>query len=454
MINPQRIQLLNNNPVLGEHEFVLYWMQASQRVTENPALYFAIEQANQLKKPLVVFFGLTADFPEATRRHYQFMLEGLQEVQKELAQRGIRFVLGINGPVAGVSQLLDQVAVLVTDCAYSRVERLWRKQVAQLAPCSVIQVEGNVVVPVGVASQKEEYSAATLRRKIEPMISYFGQAIGEIDCVVSSHDIETGIEEASLDSIERLLDNLSLVQTPSASLKGGEHIAHDALDHFIDQFLCNYAKEHNNPANPAISQLSAYLHFGQISPVEIYNRIAPINLPDVPVFLEQLIVRGELACNYVLFNPNYDKYEGLPAWALKTLAGHAYDEREYLYSYTDLKTAQTHDPYWNAAQQELVGTGFMHGYMRMYWGKKILEWSHSPKVAFETALHLNNTYQLDGRDPNGFAGVAWCFGKHDRPWANRAIFGSVRYMNAKGLERKFDIKEYVGRVESLIKSKS
>jgi len=450
MIKAQRIQALNKKPVLGEHEYVLYWMQASQRVAENPALNYAIWQANQLKKPLVVFFGLTTDFPDATRRHYQFMLEGLQEVQKELAQRGIRFVLGTKGPVAGINELLSHVAVLVTDCAYTRLERLWRKQVAQVTPCLVIQVEGNVVVPVAVASQKEEYSAATLRRKIEPMISYFGQKINEIDCLIDSNSINIDCDEASLDCIETLLNKLSFTPSPPALQRGGEYAAHETLDDFIDQHLGNYAKEHNNPAAPAISKLSSYLHFGQISPVEIYTRISSIDLPDVPVFLEQLIVRRELAYNFVQFNFHYDTYEGLPAWAIKTLESHIYDERKYVYSYSELENAQTHDIYWNAAQRELVETGFMHGYMRMYWGKKILEWSRSPREAFETALRLNNTYQLDGRDPNGFAGVAWCFGKHDRPWATRAIYGSIRYMNAKGLERKFDIKEYPKRVESLI----
>ena len=173
-------------------------------------------------------------------------------------------------------------------------------------------------------------------------------------------------------------------------------------------------------------------------------------LPDVPAFLEQLVVRRELAMNFVYFNPLYDQFEGLPTWAGKTLEQHVADPRPYRYSLVELETAATHDPYWNAAQRELVGLGTIHGYMRMYWGKKILEWSPTPRKAFDIALYLNNTYQLDGRDPNGFAGVAWCFGKHDRPWVERPIFGNIRYMNDKGLERKFDMKRYIERVDSAV----
>ena len=166
-------------------------------------------------------------------------------------------------------------------------------------------------------------------------------------------------------------------------------------------------------------------------------------------YLEELIVRRELAMNFVHFNPAYGRYEALPAWARQTLDEHRRDPRPYIYDRDQLEQAETHDPYWNAAQQELLLTGRMHGYMRMYWGKKILEWSPDPEQAFETALYLNNTYELDGRDANGLAGVAWCFGKHDRGWPERPVFGKVRYMNANGLRRKFRMSAYVERVRTL-----
>ena len=171
--------------------------------------------------------------------------------------------------------------------------------------------------------------------------------------------------------------------------------------------------------------------------------------PDTDSYLEELIVRRELSMNYVNYNPHYDTFDGLPRWAQQALNEHAFDPREYTYSREELENASTHDAYWNAAQREMMVTGYMHGYMRMYWGKKILEWSRSPVAAFNTAVALNNKYQLDGRDPNSYTGIAWCFGKHDRPWARRPVFGTIRYMNAAGLKRHFDIEKYVSMVQAL-----
>ncbi|MDZ4199062.1 MAG: deoxyribodipyrimidine photolyase, partial [Kiritimatiellia bacterium] len=209
-------------------------------------------------------------------------------------------------------------------------------------------------------------------------------------------------------------------------------------------------QNHSDPAADGSSRLSPYLHFGQLSPLEIAHRIVRADAPreSRDAFIEQLIVRRELSLNFVLQNPSYDRWEGLPAWARKTLEERIDDVRNPVYDETDLEAARTHDPYWNAAQMEMVRTGFMHNTMRMYWGKKILEWSRSPQEAFRIALRLNNVYELDGRDPNGYAGVAWCFGKHDRPWTRRPIFGTVRYMNAQGLRRKYDIERYVERVRA------
>jgi deoxyribodipyrimidine photo-lyase len=201
------------------------------------------------------------------------------------------------------------------------------------------------------------------------------------------------------------------------------------------------------------SGLSPYLHFGQIGPLEVALTVR--EAPGIPekakeAFLEEMIVRRELSANFVFYNPRYDTYEGaLPAWSRATLEKHRHDPRPYLYGLQELENAATHDLYWNAAQEEMVKTGRMHNYMRMYWGKKIIEWSASPEEAWDTALYLNNRYELDGRDPNAFAGIAWCFGKHDRPWAEHPVFGQVRFMNQKGLDRKFRMKAYLSRVASL-----
>jgi len=227
--------------------------------------------------------------------------------------------------------------------------------------------------------------------------------------------------------------------------RGGSEEAEKHLEVFLRERLDDYASRRNDPTQDGTSNLSAYLHFGQISPVAVAVRVKRSDAKGRDAFLEELIVRRELSINYVHYNDLYDEFEGLPNWVKATLGEHGNDRRDYVYSPEDLEQSRTHDSYWNAAQAEMRSSGKMHGYMRMYWGKKILEWSRTPQEAFKVALYLNNKYELDGRDPNGFAGVAWCWGKHDRPWRERPIFGKVRYMSADGLRRKFDAERYVAR---------
>jgi deoxyribodipyrimidine photo-lyase len=454
MIDEQRITLLNEKPLLRERSFIVYWMQASQRVRQNEALSYAIENANALRKPLIVYFGLVSDFPQATRRHYAFMLEGLKEVEASLAERNIPLFVCTEGMIQGLSKLAEHMALLVVDASYSRLERSWRSQASRIVACACHMVEANVVVPLRAVTDKEEYSAATLRRKIEPMISYFAQKVEIPQVQVSSLEVDCPFSCASLHDVKALLDSLHLkkLQSNYYRQKPGEKAALERLASFIEHSLDGYSDKRNDPALDHASELSAYLHFGQISSITIYHAVKDIDLEDVPAFLEQLIVRRELACNYVFFNPYYDRYEGLPSWARASLDAHAQDPRPVTYTYDQLEAGETHDRYWNAAQHQLVRLGTMHNYMRMYWGKKILQWSNSAPIAFETALSLNNTYQMDGRDPNGYAGVAWCFGKHDRPWVERPIFGSIRYMNDKGLERKFNMQRYIKKVEKEIEA--
>jgi deoxyribodipyrimidine photo-lyase len=237
----------------------------------------------------------------------------------------------------------------------------------------------------------------------------------------------------------------------SRHFRGGTARAKQMLERFITQSLPVYAEHSNQPQTDDVSMLSPYLHFGQISPLYVAWRIEHSAAPRAAkdAYLEQLIVRRELAINFVWFTPDYDRFTCLPDWARQSLRQHAADPREYLYSREQFERAGTHDPYWNAAMREMLATGFMHNYMRMYWGKKILEWSASPEQAFETALHLNNKYFIDGRDPNSYAGVAWIFGRHDQAWKERPVFGKTRYMNANGLRRKCDIEAYVAKVDRL-----
>ena len=318
----------------------------------------------------------------------------------------------------------------------------------------VIEVETEVVVPVEVVSDHHEYAARTIRPKIH---KHWEEYLVELKETAVKHsslklDVPGNID---VTDVEAALKKLKIDRSVSRSPRfaGGQSEARKLLKHFLQKDLKGFATDRNEPAQQRTSLMSGYLHFGHISPVELAlavknHHASPAK--DREVYLEELIVRRELSMNFCNYVSNYDSYECLPEWARKSLSEHRNDKRETVYSREELESAKTHDPYWNAAQLEMTRTGFMHNYMRMYWGKKILEWTASPKQAFETTLYLNNKYFLCGRDANSFANVAWIYGLHDRPWGpERKIFGLIRYMNAAGLERKFDIDGYVKRVAAM-----
>lgn len=445
MIQPERVRPLNDQePKPGR--YVLYWMQASQRTRLNHALEFAIAEANNRRLPLLVGFGLTRDYPEANVRHLMFLLEGLRDVRDNLTRRGVGFVARLGDPPGIIAELAEEAALVVTDTGYLRHQRLWRHELAQTVDRPVFQVETDAVVPVETAYPKEAWSAAVLRRPHQRLWSRFLVPLAPRQPTQDGTRLsQPGLD---LDDPGRLLAGLELDHRigPVPEAAGGEEAAQERLREFLKFRFFGYAARRNDPAADRGSGLSPYLHFGQISPLEIALAVQGRRGTDAEALLEQLLIRRELALNFCRFNRQYDRFEGLPEWARSTLAAHRHDPRPAVYSFAELEAASTHDRYWNAAQTELVRLGTMHNYMRMYWGKKILEWMPAPREAFDTALRLNNAYQLDGRDPNSYAGVAWVFGKHDRPWSERPIFGAVRYMNESGLKRKFDIEAYVERV--------
>jgi deoxyribodipyrimidine photo-lyase len=424
-------------------------MQASQRAECNHALEYAIRLANGARLPVVVYFGLSAEFPEANARHYQFMIEGLAETRCRLEARGMKLVVRECPPPVGAAALAGRAAAAVVDRGYLRIQKAWRARAAREMPCPLFQVETDAVIPVEEVSPKEEYSAATIRSKIARKLKDYLVPLKERRPLKDSLSLD--LESSDLDDLPGLLGRLKIDRSipPSAFYKGGPAEARRRLKLFLRDKLDHFDHLRNDPTLDGVSHLSPYLHFGQISPLSVALQASEKGGRGVEAFLEELIVRRELSLNFVHTNDFYDGYDGLPFWARKTLAAHQEDERPAVYTPAELAAAATHDPYWNAAQREMAIKGKMHGYMRMYWGKKILEWSASPEEAFRTALALNNAYELDGRDPNGFAGVAWCFGKHDRPWGERAIFGNIRYMNDSGLGRKFDADRYVAQIASL-----
>jgi deoxyribodipyrimidine photo-lyase len=299
-----------------------------------------------------------------------------------------------------------------------------------------------VVVPIELAYPKQAYSAAVLRPKIH---KYF-------DSFLTSPAPQTPRRDGTTlgyDTVDTamLLSSLALDGSvgPVTTLRGGPLQAEAALESFIATGLDNYALARSDPGANATSHLSAYLHFGHIGAGHIVQRVQQSRGAGSEAFIEELVVRRELAMNFVYYNPHYDSYGGaLSAWAAQSLARHKQDPRPALYGKAALEKGQIDDVYWNAAQRQMRTQGWMHGYMRMYWGKKIIEWSPTPQKAYATMVYLNNKYLVDGRDANGYAGIAWCFGTHDRPWKERAVFGTIRYMNAAGLERKFAMHRYLG----------
>jgi deoxyribodipyrimidine photo-lyase len=449
LIEASRIHIRARRDAIGGR-YVLYWMQRAQRTRFNHALEYAVHHANQLGLPVVVGFGLMDDYPEANERHYAFMLEGLREVERELRARGIAFVVRHGRPDRAIVPLAAEAALLVCDRGYLRHEKAWRAAVTAAAPCSVAEIETDVVVPVASASEKAESAARTLRPKIGRLLDAFLHPLAAAE--VGHRSLALGIAgDFDVRDVDATLARLRLDRGVSRvrAFHGGASEAARRLDDFLTARLAGYGEKRSEPASGATSMLSPYLHFGQISPLDIALRIRAVGGSDAAVFLEELVVRRELAINFVEFTADYDSYASLPSWARRTLAAHARDERPVLYDRTSLEAAATADPYWNAATKEMIVTGYMHNSMRMYWGKKILEWSADPEAAFATALALNNRYLLDGRDANSFAGVGWVFGLHDRPWFERPIFGTVRYMNARGLERKLDVAAYVAKVAAL-----
>ena len=444
MIEKERIRRLNDAPE-AKGSYVLYWMQASQRVSYNHALNYAVETANRLKLPVLAVFGLTPRYPGANLRHYTFMLQGLKETFESLQRLGTGAKLEIMEPYEAAIKHSEKAAAAVTDRGYTRVQKEWRKKAAKGIKCAFYEIESDVIVPVEAASIKEEYAAATIRKKIHRQISVF---MREVKTLKPKYFYKGKAEVFDAENILKKIKFDTLVK-PSAFFTGGYSEAKKRLSEFLKSKLKQYGSLRNEPSKDIQSNLSPYLHFGQIAAQEIAAKTLKAGGKINASFLEELIVRRELACNFVNFNKDYDNYNCLPAWAKKSLEDHENDPREHAYSLLQLEQGKTHDKYWNAAQMEMVITGKMHNYMRMYWGKKVLEWSPSARKAYEYLVYLNDKYELDGRDPNGYAGAAWCFGKHDRPWGEREIFGKVRYMNAKGLERKFDMEAYIKKTLNL-----
>lgn len=432
---------------------VVYWMQRAQRAHDNPALDVAVKAANALQLPCVIFFAPVPFYPHANLRHYAFLQQGIADIATMAELRGVGFVLR-RFPDHSLVKFCDEVhaALVVGDENPLREPREWREIAARKLKVPLWTVDADVIVPSKLLA-KAQYAARIIRPRLQ---AHFAEFL--VPCANEKaqfawkpprhlHQLDWGAMDDITEGWE-----LDRSVAPVTSFRGGTKEALRLLHDFVAHKLKDYPERHNHAHEDGTARLSPYLHFGHIGPHTVALAVRKAHAPRAAKddFLDQLITWRELAINFVSFNPLYDSMECGEPWAHKTLAEHSQDPRPIQYTPQQLERAETYDDLWNAAQLQMVHAGWMHNYLRMYWAKKILEWSKTPQQAYRTAVYLNDKYFLDGRDPNGYAGIAWSIvGKFDRPWFSRPIFGTIRYMARSGAEKKFDTGQYIAQMYAL-----
>lgn len=468
-INPQRIHIRKELP--HKEGNIIYWMGRDMRVDDNWALLFAQSLGMKYKMPMAVVFVLVPEFLDATERAYGFLLKGLHEVESHLQKKDIPFYLLLGTPEKVIPKFVKEHSVtkIVTDFNPLKIVEQFKTAVTENVNASVYEVDAHNIVPTRIASDKQEFGAYTIRPKLHRLLPAFLEeypAVRKHPFPWPSSVTPTDWQKADKSlTIDRTVKEVSW-------LVPGENSAEKWMKDFLRIRFEQYDIERNDPTMNGQSGLSPYLHFGHLAPQRVALEVIKLsgkNIADIvhkekngaadqrgndAAFLEELIIRRELSDNYTFYNRNYDSTEGFPNWAKLSIAEHRSDKREKLYTHEQFENASTHDELWNASQRQMVLTGKMHGYMRMYWAKKILEWTPSVEDAMKIAIHLNDKYELDGRDPNGYAGIAWSIGGvHDRAWFDRPVFGKIRYMNYNGCKSKFNVARYISEMNSLSESK-
>lgn len=450
-----RTNALNDHPINTDARYVLYWMQVYKRSTHNFALNKAIHIANELKLPLVVYEGLKYYYPWASDRLHTFIVEGVAEKRKAFAEKGIRYVFFLqadsHSPKGVVAKLAKEAAVLVTDDFPCFIIPEHNRHIAERVKIPVLAVDSNGMIPMSLLS-KEEYAARTIRPKIHRLLPDHIAPVRTPAVHVRAPELdikcpETEVNAAGIPKLVAACD-IDHSVAPSGIYGGGEAAARKRMRHFVDSILPKYDELRNRPEQDGCSRMSSYLHFGFISAQQIYEAVSEAHVPQAAkdAYIEELVVRRELSYNFTRHNSQYASLDAAANWAKNTMNKHAGDKRPVIYTPEELEAGTTGDTLWNATQHELTGTGEIHNYMRMLWGKKIIEWTPTYEAAFALMEHLNNKYGLDGRNPNSYTGIHWCFGKHDRAWGpERPVFGTLRYLSSDSWRRKVNAKAYIAK---------
>lgn len=479
-INSYRKFKRNDHEIAEDGEYVLYWMQVNRRFQYNYALEYAVALANKLDKPLLIYEGLNVDYPWASDRLHTFIMQGMKENLDFAKSRDLNFYSYLEPePAAGKGlfyELAEHAAAVISDEYPVFIIRHHNEKVGENLKVPYITIDSNGIIPLGV-TDKDPYSAYLFRKVMQ---QHFLEAYTHppkkdplkdlenresIDLPPSFLDIYPPADQW-LQDIENTVSKLPIDQDVRPSeLDGTRQAALRKLGHFVAHNLHQYDDKRNDPDAKASSGLSPWLHFGKISEYEIVktvfdhqpegwdlDSITPNNGknsgffngdPNIESFLDEVITWREVGFHYAHHRPDYDRFESLPDWVKKTTGKHESDEREYIYDLEEFEQSRTHDEIWNAAQTELRETGVMHNYLRMLWGKKIIEWTPDYRTALDYMIELNNKYALDGRDPNSYSGIFWCFGRFDRAWQERPIFGKLRYMTSESTRKKVKLQQYL-----------
>ncbi len=450
-----RVVPLNDKRTQPQGDLVLYWMQATQRLEENWALRYATLEADRLGRPLLIHQEMEATVPFGSDRHHTFMLEGARDIAQRASKLGYAYQLVVRRrrcKDSSVVALASRATLIVTDLLPTAGVPERTKRIVDQVNCRAVGVDSVGVVPAS-CFPREEYAARTIRPKIARLLEDSIEPVADRvpqrpmpESLLASLDVDS--RDIATTHIAALVAECEIDHTvPPSPIRGGLTAARERLAAFVRDGLGGYSERRRHPSDDAgSSRLSPYLHHGHIAAAEVARTVRAAAPPDIAVkFLDEMLTWRELALNFCSRNRDFQSLAALPDWAHRSMARHQSDERETLYTLEELELGETHDPLWNAGQRELVSTGQMHNIVRMLWGKSVLTWTRSYAEALAFLIYLNDKYALDGSDPNSYAGIQWCFGKFDRPFQDRPVWGTIRPMSLERAYGKYDVGAYLER---------